>query len=191
MHAFFQTEVIFIDDGSSTDNSWETIKEMKTQYHYIEGLRFTKIFGKASALQVGFRKAKGNYVATLDADLQDDPAELKPMVAVLNKDTLDLISGWKKVRHDNKFSKNLPSKLFNWAARKTSGIKLNDFNCGIKVYKKDVVKNIELHLETCTGTFLFWLKMQGFQNWRKRQLNTKLENTVQPNLEWNVLLEVF
>ena len=139
-------EVIFIDDGS-TDGSWKIIKSLSNEYDEVKAIRFSKNYGKSQALHAGFNAAKKEYVATLDADLQDSPEELPKMVQALKENGLDLISGWKKKRFDSLLLKNLPSKLFNWAARRVSGIKLHDFNCGIKVYRQDVIKNIDLHGE--------------------------------------------
>jgi glycosyltransferase involved in cell wall biosynthesis len=139
-------EIIFIDDGS-TDSSWETISALAQDYTEVSGIRFAKNYGKSQALHAGFKAAQKEFVATLDADLQDSPEELPKMIQTLKEENLDLISGWKKKRFDSVLFKNLPSKLFNWAARRVSGIKLHDFNCGIKVYRADVVKNIDVHGE--------------------------------------------
>jgi len=139
-------EIIFIDDGS-TDSSWETISALAQDYTEVSGIRFAKNYGKSQALHAGFNAAQKEFVATLDADLQDSPEELPKMIQTLKEENLDLISGWKKKRFDSVLFKNLPSKLFNWAARRVSGIKLHDFNCGIKVYRADVVKNIDVHGE--------------------------------------------
>ena len=139
-------EVIFIDDGS-TDGSWEIIQTLAKEHNEVKAISFTKNYGKSQALNAGFKAAKKKYVATLDCDLQDSPEELPKMVQTLRDNSLDLISGWKKKRFDSLLFKNLPSKLFNWAARKVSSIKLHDFNCGIKVYQKNVIKNIDVHGE--------------------------------------------
>ena len=136
-------EVIYVDDGSS-DDSWETICDLARKYDNIKGISFAKNYGKSQALNAGFKYAKGNLIATLDADLQDSPDELVPMIKMLKKEKLDIVSGWKKIRYDNLFLKNIPSKLFNFSARAISGIKLHDFNCGIKVYKKNVIKSINV-----------------------------------------------
>lgn len=136
-------EVIYVDDGSS-DDSWETICDLARKYDNIKGISFAKNYGKSQALNAGFKYAKGNLIATLDADLQDSPDELVPMIEMLKKEKLDIVSGWKKIRYDNLFLKNIPSKLFNFSARAISGIKLHDFNCGIKVYKKNVIKSINV-----------------------------------------------
>jgi glycosyltransferase involved in cell wall biosynthesis len=139
----FSYEVIFIDDGS-TDNSWNTIEQLAAQNPNIKGIRFQKNYGKSQALHAGFAKAQGDVIITMDADLQDSPDEIPELYNMVTKQDFDLVSGWKKKRYDSVVAKNLPSKLFNWAARKTSGVKLNDFNCGLKAYKNIVVKNIEV-----------------------------------------------
>ena len=139
-------EIIYIDDGS-TDKSWISIVGLSEKYSNIKGIRFAKNFGKSQALHAGFESTNGKYVITLDADLQDSPEEIPRLIRNLNEGGYDLISGWKKKRFDSILFKNLPSKLFNWAARRVSGINLNDFNCGIKVYREEVIKNIEVYGE--------------------------------------------
>ena len=139
-------EIIYIDDGS-TDKSWISIVGLSEKYSNIKGIRFAKNFGKSQALHAGFESTNGKYVITLDADLQDSPEEIPQLIKNLNEGGYDLISGWKKKRFDSILFKNLPSKLFNWAARRVSGIKLNDFNCGIKIYRHEVIKNIDVHGE--------------------------------------------
>ena len=136
-------EIIYIDDGSK-DNSWDKVLEISTNNSKIQGYKFLKNYGKSMALSAGFSSAKGNIVITMDADLQDDPNEIIPLYNLIYENDFDLVSGWKKKRYDSIIFKNIPSKLFNWAARNASGIKLNDFNCGIKSYKKSVIKEIEL-----------------------------------------------
>ncbi|WP_026705206.1 glycosyltransferase family 2 protein [Flavobacterium soli] len=136
-------EVIFIDDGS-TDSSWQIIERLSTENDNIKGVRFLKNFGKSQALHAGFARANGDVVITMDADLQDNPEEIPELYNMIINQQFDLVSGWKKKRYDSVFAKNLPSKLFNWAARKTSDVQLNDFNCGLKAYKNIVVKNIEV-----------------------------------------------
>lgn len=136
-------EIIFIDDGS-TDESWDIIKTLQQKNTNIKGIKFLKNFGKSQALHAGFKKAMGDIVFTMDADLQDSPEEIPDMIEILQTQKLDLLSGWKKKRYDSVLFKNLPSKLFNYAARKTSGLKLHDFNCGLKAYKKEVVKSIDV-----------------------------------------------
>ena len=136
-------EVIFLDDGS-TDNSWAIIEGFAKQNSHIKGVRFMKNFGKSQALHAGFAKAQGDVIITMDADLQDSPEEIPGLYEMIVNGKFDLVSGWKKKRYDSVVAKNIPSKLFNWAARKTSGVELNDFNCGLKAYKNIVVKNIEV-----------------------------------------------
>ena len=142
----FSFEIIYIDDGSS-DGSWNAIESLSKKNQNVRGIRFAKNFGKSQALHAGFKSTKGKYVVTLDADLQDSPDEIPKLIKNLNQGGYDLISGWKKKRFDSFLFKNLPSKLFNWAARRVSGIKLNDFNCGIKIYRHEVIKNIDVHGE--------------------------------------------
>lgn len=139
----YSYEIIFIDDGSN-DNSWSIIEELGTKDSNVKGIRFMKNFGKSQALHAGFAKAQGEVVITMDADLQDSPDEIPGLYGMIQTQNFDLISGWKKKRYDSVLAKNLPSKLFNWAARKTSGVELNDFNCGLKAYKNSVIKNIEV-----------------------------------------------
>ena len=142
----FFYEIIFIDDGS-TDQSWKIISTLSKKNDAVKGIRFLKNFGKSQALHAGFKKAQGDVVITMDADLQDNPEEIPDLYDLITKKDFDLVSGWKKKRYDNKLTKNLPSKLFNWAARRTSGVKLNDFNCGLKAYKNTVVKHIDVNGE--------------------------------------------
>ncbi|WP_299100735.1 glycosyltransferase family 2 protein [uncultured Winogradskyella sp.] len=142
----FSYEILFIDDGS-TDKSWEIISELGNINPSVKGIRFLKNFGKSQALHAGFAKAQGDVVITMDADLQDNPEEIPELFKMIKDDGYELVSGWKKKRFDSYFSKNLPSKLFNWAARRTSGVKLNDFNCGLKAYSNTVVKHIDVYGE--------------------------------------------
>lgn len=142
----FSYEIIFIDDGS-TDNSWSVIRHLSLNHPQVKGIRFLRNFGKSQALHAGFAKATGDVIITMDADLQDNPEEIPELYQMVMQEHFDLVSGWKKKRYDAVISKNLPSKLFNWAARKTSGVQLNDFNCGLKAYKRDVVKNIDVNGE--------------------------------------------
>ncbi len=139
----YSYEVIFVDDGS-TDNSWQTIEELSKKDANVKGIKFLRNFGKSQALHAGFAKAEGDVVITMDADLQDSPDEIPELYNMVINGGFDLVSGWKKKRYDHVVTKNLPSKLFNWAARKTSGVNLNDFNCGLKAYKNMVIKNIEV-----------------------------------------------
>jgi glycosyltransferase involved in cell wall biosynthesis len=137
----FSYEILFIDDGS-TDGSWQVIESLATTNPNVKGIRFFKNFGKSQALHAGFKEALGKVVVTMDADLQDNPEEIPEMYRLITKEQYDLVSGWKKKRFDSVFGKNLPSKLFNWAARRTSGLRLHDFNCGLKAFRQEVVKNI-------------------------------------------------
>ena len=139
----FLYELIYVDDGS-TDDSWKLIQKLARDHPEIKALQFLKNFGKSQALHAGFALAKGDVVITMDADLQDNPEEIPALYKMIVKDNYQLVSGWKKKRYDSYFSKNLPSKLFNLAAKKTSGVNLHDFNCGIKAYHKDVIKTIEV-----------------------------------------------
>jgi glycosyltransferase involved in cell wall biosynthesis len=139
----FSYEILFIDDGS-TDASWQTISELSNENPNVKGIRFLRNYGKSQALHAGFAKAQGDVIITMDADLQDSPDEIPELYRLITEDNYDLISGWKKKRYDSVVAKNIPSKLFNWAARKTSGVRLNDFNCGLKAYKNIVIKNIEV-----------------------------------------------
>ena len=142
----FSYELIFIDDGS-TDDSWKAIKRIAAEDPFVKGVRFNRNYGKSQALHVGFELAEGDVIVTMDADLQDNPEEIPQLYDLIVKDKYDLVSGWKKKRYDSVVSKNLPSKLFNAAARKTSGLKLHDFNCGLKAYRRAVVKNIDVYGE--------------------------------------------
>ena len=139
----FSYEILFIDDGS-TDDSWQTIEQLSHENPFVKGIRFLRNYGKSQALHAGFAKASGDVIITMDADLQDSPEEIPELYNMIINQKFDLVSGWKKKRYDSVVSKNLPSKLFNWAARKTSGVQLNDFNCGLKAYKNIVIKNIEV-----------------------------------------------
>lgn len=137
-------EILFIDDGS-TDNSWEVISNLAATDSSVRGIRFRRNYGKSAALNVGFEEAQGEVIITMDADLQDSPDEIPGLLKMIREENLDLISGWKKKRYDNALTKNLPSKLFNYTNRKLSGVKLHDMNCGLKAYRKEVVKNIEVY----------------------------------------------
>lgn len=143
----YSYEVLFVDDGS-TDNSWKVIEELKTQNpDQVKGIRFRRNYGKSPALFCGFKAAQGDIVVTMDADLQDSPEEVPEMIRMIREEGYDLVSGWKKKRYDGKFSKNIPSKIYNWTARKVTGIKLHDMNCGLKAYRSEVIKNIEVYGE--------------------------------------------
>ncbi|MDR2684711.1 MAG: glycosyltransferase family 2 protein, partial [Prevotellaceae bacterium] len=142
----FSYEIIFVNDGS-TDNSWQIINDMRVKSDNIHAIRFRKNYGKSPALFCGFEKAKGDVVITLDADLQDSPDEIPDFFYMIKNDGYDLVSGWKKKRYDNTITKNLPSKIYNSVARKVTGLTLHDMNCGIKAYRLEVVRNIEVYGE--------------------------------------------
>ena len=142
----FSHEVIMVDDGSD-DGSWDCITELSKTDPAVHGIQFRRNYGKAAALYCGFEKAQGDVVITMDADLQDSPDEIPELYKMIKEDGYDVVSGWKQHRKDNKLTKNLPSKLYNWTARKVTGIKLHDMNCGLKAYKKEVVKSIEVYGE--------------------------------------------
>ncbi len=140
-------QVLFVDDGS-TDNSWNIIEQLRqSNPDKVCGVRFRRNYGKSPALFCGFARAQGDIVVTMDADLQDSPEEVPEMVRMIREEGYDLVSGWKKKRYDGKLSKNIPSKIYNWTARKVTGIQLHDMNCGLKAYRKEVVKNIEVYGE--------------------------------------------
>jgi len=139
-------EVIMVDDGSS-DNSWDVIESLVKSNPSVRGIKFRRNYGKSAALHCGFQAASGDVVITMDADLQDSPDEISDLYKMITEEKFDLVSGWKKKRYDNAFTKNIPSKLFNWTARKFSGIRLHDFNCGLKAYRNEVVKAIEVYGE--------------------------------------------
>lgn len=142
----FSYEVIMIDDGS-TDDSWNVVEQLGRRNDRFKGIKFQRNYGKSAALNEGFKAASGDVVITMDADMQDSPDEIPDLYNMIVEDKFDMVSGWKKKRYDNTLTKNLPSKLFNAAARKSSGIKLHDFNCGLKSYRKKVVKTIEVYGE--------------------------------------------
>lgn len=142
----FSYEIVMVDDGS-TDTSWKVIEQLAAANPFVKGIKFRRNYGKSGALNVAFEAAKGDVVITMDADLQDSPDEIPELYAMIKEQGFDLVSGWKKKRYDPALTKNLPSKLYNWAARKMSGIELHDFNCGLKSYRHDVVKSIEVYGE--------------------------------------------
>ena len=142
----FTYEVIFINDGS-TDNSWKVIQDLKSKSDNVRAIRFRRNYGKSPALFCGFERAEGDVVITMDADLQDSPDEIPELYRMVMEDGYDLVSGWKQKRYDNTFTKNIPSKIYNATARKVTGLKLHDMNCGLKAYRKEVIKNIEVYGE--------------------------------------------
>ena len=140
----YSYEIIFVDDGS-TDNSWEVITQLRSEAEQVKAIKFRRNYGKSPALHCAFEKAIGSVIITMDADLQDSPEEIPELYDMITKDGYDLVSGWKKKRYDNRLTKNIPSKLFNATARMVSGIKLHDFNCGLKAYSKPLAKSIEVY----------------------------------------------
>ncbi|MBK7291506.1 MAG: glycosyltransferase family 2 protein [Chitinophagaceae bacterium] len=142
----FSYEVIFVDDGSS-DNSWEIIEHLRSKNSNIKGIKFQRNYGKSAGLNVAFQAASGDVIITMDADLQDSPEEIPDLRKMIVEGGFDMVSGWKKKRYDNTLTKNIPSKFFNAVTRKVSGIKLHDFNCGLKAYSKRVVKGVEVYGE--------------------------------------------
>ena len=142
----FSYEIILIDDGS-TDNSWQVIEQLRMANPHIKGIKFQRNYGKSAALNEGFKAAQGEVIITMDADMQDSPDEIPELRRMIVEDGFDIVSGWKKKRYDNRLTKNIPSKLFNAAARRSSKIKLHDFNCGLKSYRKKVVKSVEIYGE--------------------------------------------
>ena len=142
----YSYEILFVDDGS-TDSSWTIIEQLQKENPNIRGIRFRRNYGKSAALNVGFEDVRGDVVFTMDADLQDNPEEIPEMFNMIKQQGYDLVSGWKKVRHDAKLAKNIPSKIYNATARKLTGLKLHDMNCGLKAYKSEVVKSIEVYGE--------------------------------------------
>ncbi len=142
----YKYEIILVDDGSS-DGSWNIIRQLSEKNTAIRGISFRRNYGKSAALYHGFKAAEGRVVITMDADLQDSPDEIPELYRMIVEDGFDIVSGWKKQRFDNKLTKNLPSKLYNWTASKITGIKLHDMNCGLKAYRNEVVKNIEVYGE--------------------------------------------
>ncbi|MCF0201273.1 MAG: glycosyltransferase family 2 protein [Bacteroidales bacterium] len=142
----FSYEIVFVDDGS-TDSSWSVIQKLASENPNVKALRFRKNYGKSPALNEGFKVVQGDVVITMDADLQDSPDEIPGLFKMIKEEGYDLVSGWKKVRYDSKLMKNIPSKFFNWTTRLMSGIKLHDFNCGLKAYRHEVVKNIQIYGE--------------------------------------------
>jgi glycosyltransferase involved in cell wall biosynthesis len=158
----FSFEVIFVNDGS-TDKSWDVVEALQKQSKNVKGIKFRHNYGKSPALYCGFRAAKGDVVITMDADLQDSPDEIPELFSMIKNENYDLVSGWKKKRYDSKLTKNIPSKIYNATARKVTGLKLHDMNCGLKAYKNDVVKNIEVYGEM-HRYIPFLAKNAGFTN---------------------------
>ncbi|MBE0637156.1 MAG: glycosyltransferase family 2 protein [Bacteroidales bacterium] len=161
-------EIIFVDDGSN-DRSWQVIEELSTQHPSVKGIKFRRNYGKSAALNRGFLMAMGDVVITMDADLQDSPDEIPELFRLINKDGFDLVSGWKKKRHDP-IGKRWPSKFFNWTVRRISKLNLHDFNCGLKAYKREVIKTIELYGEMHRYVPVI-AKWAGFRNITEKVVN--------------------
>ena len=180
----FSYEVIFVNDGS-TDESWSVIERMKdenerTKEGEVHGICFRRNYGKSAALYCGFKAAKGDVVITMDADLQDSPDEIPELYRMITEEGYDLVSGWKQKRYDNKLTKNLPSKLFNATARKVTGIQLHDMNCGLKAYRQEVVKNIEVFSEM--HRYIPYLaKNAGFTKIGEKVVQHRKRELVPPN----------
>ena len=155
-------EVVFVNDGS-TDKSWEVIESLQKKSQNVRGIKFRHNYGKSPALYCGFMAAKGDVVITMDADLQDSPDEIPELFSMIKNENYDLVSGWKKKRYDSKLTKNIPSKIYNATARKVTGLKLHDMNCGLKAYRNEVVKNIEVYGEM-HRYIPFLAKNAGFTN---------------------------
>ena len=185
----FSYEIIMIDDGS-TDDSWCIIETLSTHNSNIKGIKFQRNYGKSAALNEGFRTAKGDVVITMDADMQDSPDEIPDLRKMIIEDGFDMVSGWKKKRYDNKLSKNIPSKLFNAATRKVSGIYLHDFNCGLKAYKKQVVKSIEVYGEMHRYIPLI-AKWAGFKRFGEKVVEHRPRKYGVTKFGWNRFINGF
>ena len=165
----FSYEIVFVDDGSS-DDSWAIIQRLSEANPNVKALRFRRNYGKSPALNEGFKVVEGDVVITMDADLQDSPDEIPELYKMIKDDGYDLVSGWKKVRYDSKIAKNIPSKFFNWTTRRMSGIKLHDFNCGLKAYRNEVVKNIQVYGEMHRYIPVI-AKMNGFSHIGEKEVH--------------------
>jgi glycosyltransferase involved in cell wall biosynthesis len=185
----FSYEIIFVDDGSK-DKSWKVIENLTKKDFNTKGIKFRRNYGKSPALYVGFDAAQGDVVITMDADLQDSPDEIPGLFQMITKENFDLVSGWKQKRYDNAVTKNLPSKLFNYTTRKMSGIKLHDMNCGLKAYKKDVVKSIEVYGEM--HRFIPVLaKAAGFTNIGEKVVQHRARKYGTSKFGWNRFINGF
>ena len=165
----FSYEIVFVDDGS-TDNSWAIIQQLSQSNPNVKALRFRRNYGKSPALNEGFKIVEGDVVITMDADLQDSPDEIPGLFKMIKEEGYDLVSGWKKVRYDSKIAKNIPSKFFNWTTRVMSGIKLHDFNCGLKAYRNEVVKSIQVYGEMHRYIPVI-AKMNGFSHIGEKEVH--------------------
>lgn len=185
----FTYEVIMVDDGSS-DNSWEVIEALRVQNSNIKGIKFQRNYGKSAALNEGFRVAHGDVIITMDADLQDSPDEIPGLRKMIIEDKFDIVSGWKKKRYDSKLAKNIPSKLFNAATRQVSGIYLHDFNCGLKAYRKKVVKSIEVYGEMHRYIPLL-AKWAGFKRFGEKVVSHQPRKYGVTKFGWNRFINGF
>jgi glycosyltransferase involved in cell wall biosynthesis len=185
----YSYEVIMIDDGSN-DNSWQVIENLAQQNNHIRGIKFQRNYGKSAALNEGFKAAKGDVVITMDADMQDSPDEIPELRKMIVEEGYDLVSGWKKKRYDNALTKNLPSKLFNSTASKVSGIKLHDFNCGLKAYKNKVIKSIEVYGEMHRYIPLL-AKWSGFKKIGEKVVEHRARKYGESKFGWNRFVNGF
>ena len=185
----FTYEIIFIDDGSS-DNSWCVIHDLKRNNPSVKGIKFQRNYGKSAALNEGFKLAKGEVIITMDADLQDSPDEIPELRRMILEDGYDIVSGWKKKRYDSTLSKNIPSKLFNAATRRASGIKLHDFNCGLKAYKNKVVKSIEVYGEMHRYIPVL-AKWSGFKKFGEKVVEHRARKYGVTKFGWNRFINGF
>ncbi|HWH63710.1 MAG TPA: glycosyltransferase family 2 protein, partial [Ginsengibacter sp.] len=185
----FIYEIIFIDDGSS-DNSWCVIHDLKRNNPSVKGIKFQRNYGKSAALNEGFKLAKGEVIITMDADLQDSPDEIPELRRMILEDGYDIVSGWKKKRYDSTLSKNIPSKLFNAATRRASGIRLHDFNCGLKAYKNKVVKSIEVYGEMHRYIPVL-AKWSGFKKFGEKVVEHRARKYGVTKFGWNRFINGF
>jgi glycosyltransferase involved in cell wall biosynthesis len=185
----FSYEIIFVDDGS-TDDSWDVINDLKKNNPNIKAIRFQRNYGKSAALNEGFKTAYGDVVITMDADLQDSPDEIPGLRKMVLEDGFDIVSGWKKKRYDNTFTKNIPSKFYNATARRASGIQLHDFNCGLKAYKKKVVKSIEVYGEMHRYIPLI-AKWSGFKKFGEKVVEHRPRKYGVTKFGWNRFINGF
>jgi glycosyltransferase involved in cell wall biosynthesis len=185
----FTYEIIFIDDGSS-DDSWCIIRQLKNENPHVKGIKFQRNYGKSAALNEGFKIAKGEVIITMDADLQDSPDEIPELRRMVLEDGYDIVSGWKKKRYDSTLSKNIPSKLFNAATRRASGIKLHDFNCGLKAYRQKVVKSIEVYGEMHRYIPVL-AKWSGFRKFGEKVVEHRARKYGVTKFGWNRFINGF
>lgn len=185
----FSYEIIFIDDGS-TDDSWGVINQLRKENSFVKGIKFQRNYGKSAALNEGFKMSQGDVIITMDADLQDSPEEIPGLRKMLLEENFDIVSGWKKKRYDNKLTKNLPSKLFNATTRKVSKIRLHDFNCGLKAYRKKVVKSIEVYGEMHRYVPLL-AKWSGFRRFGEKVVEHRPRKYGESKFGWSRFINGF